>query len=60
MTEAPNSDGEEFGEARLVRLLVENGDSSVQDVQKMILREVGGFCHGNWQDDATLILIAVE
>jgi hypothetical protein len=29
-------------------------------LQKKILDTVGSFCGGNWQDDATLIAIAVE
>ncbi len=60
VTEARSPDGEEFGEARLLQLLGENRQASAQDLQKAILRTVGEFCHGIWDDDATLVVIAVE
>ncbi len=60
VTEACNGDGEEFGETRLIRLLQENCEASVEELQKKILDAAGEFCGGNWQDDATLILIAVN
>jgi sigma-B regulation protein RsbU (phosphoserine phosphatase) len=59
VTEARNPEGEEFGEARLVRLLSEKADGDARDLQKAILREVGEFCRGNWDDDATLIVVTV-
>jgi sigma-B regulation protein RsbU (phosphoserine phosphatase) len=60
VTEACNADSEEFGETRLIRLLQENCAASVEELQKKILDAAGEFCGGNWQDDATLILIAVN
>jgi len=60
VTEARNPEGEEFGDARLVRLLREMGNSSAQELQKAILAQVGGFCRGIWDDDATLIAVEVE
>ena len=60
VTEACNADSEEFGETRLIRLLQENYAASVQELQRKILDAAGEFCGGNWQDDATLILIAVN
>jgi sigma-B regulation protein RsbU (phosphoserine phosphatase) len=60
VTEAPNADGEEFGEARLLQLLVENRDLSAESLQKKVLTVVAEFCRGHWHDDATLIAIAVE
>lgn len=59
VTEARNPEGEEFGEARLVRLLGEKADVDAQDLQKAILAEVGDYCRGAWDDDATLIVITV-
>lgn len=59
VTEAPNPDGEEFGEARLLEVLVENRDLSAQNLQKKVLSVVEEFCRGHWHDDATLIAIAV-
>jgi sigma-B regulation protein RsbU (phosphoserine phosphatase) len=60
VAEACGADGEEFGEARLVRLLQENCEASADQLQKTILQTVGSFCGGNWHDDATLIVIAVN
>ena len=60
VTEARNPEGEEFGDARLVRLLRETGKISAQELQKAILAQVGGFCRGIWDDDATLIAVEVE
>jgi phosphoserine phosphatase RsbU/P len=60
VTEAPNAEGEEFGEARLLQLLVENRDLSAENLQKKVLTVVAEFCRGHWHDDATIIAIAVE
>jgi sigma-B regulation protein RsbU (phosphoserine phosphatase) len=60
VTEAHCTEGEEFGEARLLQLLDENREASAQDLQKAILRAAGDFCMGNWHDDATLVVIAVK
>jgi phosphoserine phosphatase RsbU/P len=60
VTEAPNSDSEEFGEPRLLELLRENRSASPAELQKLILEAVGDFCRHNFHDDATLIAIAVE
>lgn len=60
VTESCNVDGEEFGDARLIGLLEENHGATAEELQKTILDAVGQFCGGNWQDDATLIAIAVK
>ncbi|HXN71682.1 MAG TPA: SpoIIE family protein phosphatase [Candidatus Acidoferrales bacterium] len=60
VTEACNAEGEEFGDARLIHLLRENGEASAEQLQKKILDTVGEFCGGNWHDDATLIVVEVE
>jgi sigma-B regulation protein RsbU (phosphoserine phosphatase) len=60
VTEASSPDGEEFGDARLIRLLEESREATAEQLQRKILDTVGSFCGGNWQDDATLIAIAVE
>ncbi|MGH9733909.1 MAG: PP2C family protein-serine/threonine phosphatase [Candidatus Acidiferrales bacterium] len=53
-------DGEEFGESRLIDLIVRNRQDDAEELQVTIVRTVGEFCHGNWTDDATLIVLAVE
>jgi phosphoserine phosphatase RsbU/P len=60
VTEACVPNGEEFGEARLLRLIEENRGQSAQEVQKIILEAAGEFSEGNWHDDATVLVLAVE
>jgi sigma-B regulation protein RsbU (phosphoserine phosphatase) len=59
VTEACSVEGEEFGEARLLRLLQDHGMLSADQLQAKILDVVGGFSGGRWQDDATLLVLAV-
>jgi sigma-B regulation protein RsbU (phosphoserine phosphatase) len=59
VTEACGSAGEEFGEARLLRLLQDGRALSADALQARILREVAEFSGGRWQDDATLLVLAV-
>lgn len=59
VTEACNSDDEEFGEERLLRVLQENATQPAVELQKKILQSVADFSRGIWQDDATLLVIAV-
>jgi phosphoserine phosphatase RsbU/P len=60
VTEASGPDEEEFGEKRLLRLLQDNRDARAEDLQGMILKLVGEYCGGVWNDDATLIVVEVE
>jgi sigma-B regulation protein RsbU (phosphoserine phosphatase) len=60
VTEASNPQEEEFGDERLVRLLEENRQCSAAEIQKKILDAAGAFSHGNWHDDATLLILAVS
>lgn len=60
VTEACNPAGEEFGETRLLHLVEENRSAPVEDLQKKILESVGSFCRGQWEDDATLVVLAVS
>jgi sigma-B regulation protein RsbU (phosphoserine phosphatase) len=60
LTEARNSEDEEFGEERLLRVLQENVALSALEVQKNLLQSVAEFSRGVWQDDATLLVIAVN
>ncbi len=60
VTEACNSDDEEFGEDRLLRVLQEYASSPAIEIQKKILQSVANFSRGTWQDDATLLVVAVN
>ena len=60
VTEAINPREEEFGEERLIQLVVESRDLTAQALQAKILSAVTEFTGGDFQDDATLIVVAVE
>ena len=59
VTEACNLGGEEFGESRLLRLLEDHRTLSANALQAKILAAVAEFSGGRWQDDATLLVLAV-
>jgi sigma-B regulation protein RsbU (phosphoserine phosphatase) len=59
VTEACNPAGEEFGEARLLRLLEDYRTLSANELQAKIIAVVAEFSGGRWQDDATLLVLAV-
>jgi sigma-B regulation protein RsbU (phosphoserine phosphatase) len=60
VTEACNSEDEEFGEDRLLEVLQENRSRSATEIQKKILQTVTEFSRAPWRDDATLLVVAVN
>jgi sigma-B regulation protein RsbU (phosphoserine phosphatase) len=60
ITEAQDAREEEFGEDRLVELVRENRARSAAELQRLILDAVTQFNAGDLQDDATLVVVAVE
>lgn len=60
VTEAINPSDEEFGEERLTKLVVVNRELSAPALQAKILQDVAEFTGGDFQDDATLLVMAVE
>ncbi len=60
VTEARNSGGEEFGEPKLLDLLKANRGRTARELQQEILTAVQAFSAGDLEDDATLLVIAVE
>jgi len=56
ITEATNTRGEEYGEARLREGL--DGDSKTATMHGTLMQEVSDFCRGSFADDATLVLIS--
>jgi sigma-B regulation protein RsbU (phosphoserine phosphatase) len=60
ITEARNGADEEFGEDRLVSLAVENRACSAPALQARLGAAVASFTGGRFQDDATLIVVAVD
>jgi serine phosphatase RsbU (regulator of sigma subunit)/FixJ family two-component response regulator len=60
ITEIRNTDGEEFGEERLNSLLIANRALGAADLQKAVMSTVSKFGGGDFQDDATLIVLSVN
>lgn len=60
LTEAVNAAGEEFGEARLLALWRSQRSKSAAELRASVMAAVTEFCGGNFQDDATLLVLAVD
>jgi sigma-B regulation protein RsbU (phosphoserine phosphatase) len=60
VTEARDAQDEEFGEPRLLAAAVANRFCSAPALQARLSEEVAAFSGGLFQDDATLIVVAVE
>lgn len=60
ITEAPNPNGEEFGEARLLDFLRENSALGAAQIQSAALAGIAEFTRGKFEDDATFIVLAAS
>jgi len=60
ITEIADATGEEFSEERLMDLLRANRALGAEAMQKRVMAAIADFSGGNFQDDATLIVTAVE
>jgi sigma-B regulation protein RsbU (phosphoserine phosphatase) len=60
VTEAANAQDEEFGEERLTQLTTALRDRGAHELKNRILQTVSSFTGGRAQDDATLVVLAVE
>jgi len=58
ITEAASTDGEEFGEDRLIRSVTDSANRSPDHLQGQLLADVKKFCNSRMADDATLVLIS--
>jgi serine phosphatase RsbU (regulator of sigma subunit) len=59
ITEARDKAGEEFGEARLQAALVRNRHLAASDLHQAVMSEVTRFAGAGFEDDATLLAVAV-
>lgn len=59
LTEAMDSAEQEFGEPRLIELASRNVALSAPELLKTIMNEVTSFSGGSFQDDFTLLVVAV-
>ncbi|HWF90104.1 MAG TPA: SpoIIE family protein phosphatase [Pyrinomonadaceae bacterium] len=57
VTEARNADGDEFGEQRLQEILRLYAGRNAAELRTLILNQVTEFCAGNFDDDATLLIL---
>jgi len=60
ITEVTDAAGEEFGEARLVDLVVKNRSCSAPALQARLAETVSQFSNDRFVDDATLIVLALD
>jgi sigma-B regulation protein RsbU (phosphoserine phosphatase) len=60
ITEASGLDEQEFGEDTLASLASVNRASSASAMNSNLLAQVTDFCAGRFQDDATLVVVAVS
>jgi sigma-B regulation protein RsbU (phosphoserine phosphatase) len=60
ITEARNTDGDEFGEERLTAAAVGMRTIAPEAMKDALLQEVNTFTGGRFDDDATLIVVAVN
>ena len=60
ITEAGSDEGREFGDDRLVQLVVARRHRSASEILNEIFREVSAFTSGVFSDDATLISISID
>jgi len=60
VTEAANEGDEEFGAERVTASARAARSLGAQGIRTRILEDVSRFCKGNFQDDASLIVVTVD
>jgi sigma-B regulation protein RsbU (phosphoserine phosphatase) len=60
ISEARGRGEEEFGEGRLIKLVLGERELDPDGLQSKIMQSVNEFCGGRLQDDATLIALSVD
>jgi sigma-B regulation protein RsbU (phosphoserine phosphatase) len=60
ITEAEDEQGEEFGVERVVAFGKAHAASSAAELNEQLLAQVSDFCGAQFQDDATLVVLAVN
>ena len=59
MTEAVNAKGEEYGEQRLLHLLIESRHLGATALQESVVDSVKRFSDGRLKDDSTVVVAAI-
>jgi len=60
LSEAVDGNGEEFGEKRLAEASRANRQLSAEALHRCLLDRVTDFCGGEFEDDATILVVAVS
>ena len=60
ITEASNTDGKEFEDASIAAFAKANGTLTAKELNSRLLAKVTAFCGAQFQDDATLLVIAAN
>jgi len=60
ISEATNSAGEDFGEERLIELLLQYRTAPAAELQQTVLQAIASFAGQSLQDDATLLIISMR
>jgi len=60
ITEIENAEGDPFGDERLIELLTANRTLGAEAMQQRVMAAISEFSGGNFSDDATLIVTAVQ
>ena len=60
VTEAEDLHGTEFGEQRVAQALLESGGRGAEDIQRNLMKAVTDYCGGQFRDDATVVVLAVQ
>jgi phosphoserine phosphatase RsbU/P len=60
ITEAEGAQGEEFGVERIVAFGKSHAASSAAELTEQLLAQASVFCGAQFQDDATLVVVAVD
>ena len=60
ITEAQDSEGEEFGMEKVAAFATSHAASSALAISRQLLAQVSEFCAFHFQDDATLLVLAVQ
>jgi sigma-B regulation protein RsbU (phosphoserine phosphatase) len=60
ITEVESPENEEFGTDRVKEIVVGNRTGSAEQIQRSLMQAVSDHCQGKFQDDATVVVIAVQ
>ena len=60
ITEARNEEGDEYGEERLTEAVLGSRTLSPEAMKDSLLADVNAFTGGRFEDDATLIVVAIQ